>query len=76
MGDAEPQCCLRKCRHQPLAAAGEIVAGAAIDWEGAACLVHFGPILHPNPANTAAYANGCRQFRDLYRRLAPWFAAN
>jgi xylulokinase len=48
--------------------------GAATDWEGAARLVHYGPILLPNPANSAAYATGYRHFRDLYLRLAPWFA--
>jgi xylulokinase len=50
--------------------------GAATDWEGAARLVHYGPNLTPNSANAAAYATGYRQFRALYRRLAPWFAAN
>jgi xylulokinase len=48
--------------------------GTETDWEGAARLVHYGPILLPNPANSAAYATGYRHFRDLYLRLAPWFA--
>jgi len=50
--------------------------GAATDWEGAARLVHYGPVLQPNAANSFAYATGYRQFRALYHCLAPWFAEN
>ena len=53
-----------------------IGAGATDDWSGASRLVRYGEIITPNPAYAAVYAKGYRQFRDLYVRLAPWFAEN
>jgi xylulokinase len=52
-----------------------IGSGASTDWAGASRLVHGGQVIQPDPAHAAAYAKGYRQFRDLYHRLAPWFAA-
>ncbi|MCB8876527.1 FGGY-family carbohydrate kinase [Acidisoma silvae] len=53
-----------------------IGAGATEDWSGASRLVSYGEVITPNPANAAVYAKGYTQFRDLYARLAPWFAEN
>ena len=52
-----------------------IGTGASTDWAGARALVHYGEIVEPNAANAGVYAQGYAQFRDLYRCLAPWFAA-
>jgi xylulokinase len=48
--------------------------GASTDWAGASALVRRGPTVKPNPAHAAVYDQGYLRFRDLYRRLAPWFA--
>ena len=52
-----------------------IGTGASTDWAGARALVRYGEIVEPNAANAGVYAQGYTQFRDLYRCLAPWFAA-
>jgi len=53
-----------------------IGTGASADWAGASALVRQGRRVEPNPAHAAIYDAGYRQFRDLYRRLAPWFLEN
>jgi xylulokinase len=53
-----------------------IGTGASTDWAGAATLVQLGQLVAPNPANASVYGPGYRQFRALYRCLAPWFAAS
>ncbi len=53
-----------------------IGAGASTDWAGVSALVRYGETIMPNPAHAETYAQGYRQFRDLYQRLAPWFAVN
>lgn len=53
-----------------------IGAGATDDWAGASRLVSYGAVITPNPAHAATYAQGYKQFRALYARLAPWFAEN
>jgi xylulokinase len=50
--------------------------GATEDWAGASRLVSQGEVIAPNPDHAAIYQHGYRQFRALYERLAPWFAAN
>jgi xylulokinase len=52
-----------------------IGTGASLDWGGARALVRHGETIMPDPAKAAVYAQGYRQFRALYERLAPWFAA-
>ena len=52
-----------------------IGTGASTDWAGASALVRYGETVSPDPAHAAAYAQGYAQFRALYQRLAPWFAA-
>jgi xylulokinase len=51
-----------------------IGTGASADWAGASALVRHGETVEPNAAHAAVYAAGYARFRDLYRRLAPWFA--
>jgi len=51
-----------------------IGTGASSDWAGASALVHRGLTVVPNPSHAAIYDAGYRRFRDLYDRLAPWFA--
>lgn len=51
-----------------------IGTGASSDWAGASTLVRYGDVVVPNPAHAAVYRRGYEQFRELYRRLAPWFA--
>jgi len=51
-----------------------IGTGASSDWAGASALVQRGPTVEPNPSHAAIYDAGYRRFRDLYDRLAPWFA--
>jgi xylulokinase len=53
-----------------------IGTGASADWGGASALVRYGETIIPNPARAEAYARGYGQFRELYQRLAPWFAEN
>ncbi len=53
-----------------------IGTGASTEWGGAATLVQLGQLVVLNPANAGVYGQGYRQFRALYRCLAPWFAAN
>jgi xylulokinase len=53
-----------------------IGTGASTDWGGARALVRYGETVSPDPRKAAAYAQGYRQFRALYERLAPWFAEN
>lgn len=51
-----------------------IGTGASSDWAGASALVRRGQTIEPDPSRTAIYDAGYRRFRDLYDRLAPWFA--
>jgi xylulokinase len=51
-----------------------IGTGASTDWAGASALVRRGLTVQPDPAHAATYDLGYRRFRDLYHRLAPWFA--
>jgi len=51
-----------------------IGTGASSDWAGASALVRRGPTVEPDPSHAAIYDVGYRRFRDLYDRLAPWFA--
>ncbi len=51
-----------------------IGTGASSDWAGASALVHRGLMVEPDPSHAAIYDAGYRRFRDLYDRLAPWFA--
>jgi xylulokinase len=51
-----------------------IGTGASSDWAGARALVRHGLTVEPNPSHAAIYDAGYRRFRDLYDRVAPWFA--
>ena len=44
--------------------------GLADDWGGVSRFVGYGDRLDPDPRNAAAYGDGYRAFRDLYRRSA------
>lgn len=55
-----------------LAAIGTGLTG---DWHGIAGLTGRGQMVEPNPARAPAYNAGFEQFRGLYSRLQPWFAA-
>lgn len=47
--------------------------GLVTDWQAVTQLSRLGVTLTPNPSTTATYDAGYAQYRDLYRRLAPYF---
>ncbi len=52
-----------------------IGAGLVTDWSEAGRMSRLGRTFTPDPAAHAVYAPGYRRYRELYDRLAPFFAA-
>jgi len=48
-----------------------IGVGIATDWAAVSRFVRLGDRVEPNPRNASVYAEGYREYRELYRRLSP-----
>ena len=53
-----------------------IGCGLTDDWNGVSRFVGRGRLVEPDQRRRGVYDHGYHQFRDLYRRLRPWFAQN